>query len=206
MTTLPSIACESAATVAQTAQAGTHVKARLRRTLLDARNAIDSTERSRRDAVLALHLQDWLQQHPVDLLGVYWPIRGEPDLREFYDRISATGVRLALPLVVGRELPLQFSAWVPGAPLVTDRWGIATPASIVIVAPQALLIPCVGFNSERFRLGYGGGYYDRTLALTPRAQAIGVAYATAAAVFAAAAHDIAMDVMITETAPGWPSD
>ena len=127
MTTLPSIACESAATVAQTAQAGTHVKARLRRTLLDARNAIDSTERSRRDAVLALHLQDWLQQHPVDLLGVYWPIRGEPDLREFYDRISATGVRLALPLVVGRELPLQFSAWVPGAPLVTDRAHGAAP-------------------------------------------------------------------------------
>ena len=117
MTTLPSIACESAATVAQTAQAGTHVKARLRRTLLDARNAIDSTERSRRDAVLALHLQDWLQQHPVDLLGVYWPIRGEPDLREFYDRISATGVRLAdlhegqrLTCMVALRLPRVVSA------------------------------------------------------------------------------------------------
>ena len=190
--------------MAQTAQVAKDAKTRLRRTLLDARAAIGDVERRHRDAALALNLQDWLEHHPVDLLGVYWPIRGEPDLREFYDRISASGVRLALPLVVGRELPLQFASWVPGEPLVTDRWGIATPASIVTVAPQALLIPCVGFNCERFRLGYGAGYYDRTLALMPRPQAIGVAHSAAAAVFAAAAHDIAMDVMITETAPDWP--
>ena len=183
------------------AQTGLESKVLLRRTLLEARVATGSAERSSRDAALALNLQGWLQRHPVALLGVYWPIRGEPDLHEFYARISAAGVRLALPLVVRPELPLQFAAWVPGEPLVTDRWGIATPANIVTVAPQALLIPCVGFNGERFRLGYGGGFYDRTLALTPRPQAIGVAYAAAAAVFDVAAHDIAMDVMITEAAP-----
>jgi 5-formyltetrahydrofolate cyclo-ligase len=68
----------------------------------------------------------------------------------------------------------------------------------VIVQPQALLIPCVGFNRQRMRLGYGGGYYDRTLAASPRPLAIGIAYRGSLATFAADPYDIALDAIITE--------
>ncbi len=77
--------------------------------------------------------------------------------------------------------------------------GVQVPAaSSAEVAPELLLIPCVGFNQERFRLGYGGGFYDRTLAARPRPRAIGVAYECSRAEFSVEAHDIALDAVVTE--------
>ena len=137
----------------------------------------------------------------MDLLGVYWPIRGEPDLQDMYAGLTAAGVKLALPLITDHQSPLQFAAWTPGQAMVLDRWGIATPVATTLVAPHALLVPCLGFNDERFRLGYGGGYYDRTLAQAPRQTAIGVAHESGRTAFAAQIHDIAMDVIITEAGP-----
>lgn len=203
MTIFPRVTCDSATTVVQTTQPDPERKQRLRRELLAARLTADSAERLARDALLAQHLDAWLGRQCVTLLGVYWPIRGEPDLRRLYAQLSAGGMPLALPLMVDRESPLQFAAWVPGMALHVDRWGIATPATITLVTPSAMLVPCVGFNPAGFRLGYGGGYYDRTLARTPRARAIGIAYQEAAALFDSEAHDIAMDVVITEAVPDW---
>ena len=130
-------------------------------------------------------------------------MRGEPDLRDVYAELAAQGVQLVLPLVVARDAPLQFAAWAPGEPLETDAMGVSIPAQIsaqgrTMLDPEALLIPCVGFNAVRVRLGYGGGYYDRTLAVTPRPFAIGIAYANGLARFDAAAHDVALDLIITE--------
>jgi 5,10-methenyltetrahydrofolate synthetase len=215
--------------VSKTTLVGQETRAVLRRCLLDARTSTDPALQAVRAAALANHLQAWLSVHlpvlcgdrlsampaaaqsqaqirPPDdrqdhTLGVYWPIRGEPDLRPFYASLAAAGVTLALPVMTGPGQPLQFARWDAGAPLVTDRWGIATPTTMIPVRPAALLIPCVGFNATGHRLGYGGGFYDRTLALAPRPVAIGVAWDNARCDFAAAAHDMPMDVVITESPP-----
>jgi 5-formyltetrahydrofolate cyclo-ligase len=135
------------------------------------------------------------------LLGVYWPLRGEPDLAPAYATLADSGVRLALPVVVERDCALEFAAWTPGEALVRDAMGVAIPAELRMVArPQALLIPCLGFNRGRYRLGYGGGFYDRTLEAQPRPLTVGVAYRCLQADFASAPHDVALDLVITEPA------
>jgi len=194
----PSIACD-----ASDATPGAD-KAQLRRTLLATRQAIDPAHRRDWDAELGKRVITWVagwsQAHPEGTLGVYWPIRGEPDLRPAYDELAARDVRLALPVVTGVDSPLRFVSWTPGEAMVKDGFGVAIPASYVTVMPQALLIPCVGFNRNKIRLGYGGGFYDRTLAPLARPQTVGIAYSCGLAEFDGAAHDIALDAVITEAA------
>lgn len=173
-------------------------KADLRARLLAHRQAIAPEVRRQMDARLCAHLLAWWNRHRFDRVGVYWPIRGEPDLHALYAELAAQGVQLALPTVAGRQSPLVFLAWEPGAPTVRDAFGVPVPASASVVAPQALLVPCVGFNDANFRLGYGGGFYDRTLAAVPRPATAGVAYAFSRALFEADSFDIALDVIITD--------
>ncbi len=173
-------------------------KADIRQTLIEKRSALDHELRAQWNSTIAINLLAWLAQNPVPVLGVYWPIRGEPALHDAYAALAKEKVQLALPVVVAKDAPLAFACWTPGDAVVVDKYGIAVPADPSFVTPDALLIPCVGFNEQRFRLGYGGGYYDRTLARQPRPQAIGIAYSCMHANFAADPHDIALDVLITE--------
>jgi 5,10-methenyltetrahydrofolate synthetase len=113
--------------------------------------------------------------------------------------LAEAGVRLALPVVVARDAPLAFAAWTPGETMVKDGMGVAVPGDLHFVErPPALLVPCLGFNEQNFRLGYGGGYYDRTLAEAPRPYTLGIAYAHQKAAFAGDVHDVALDVIVTE--------
>ncbi|WP_230414143.1 5-formyltetrahydrofolate cyclo-ligase [Collimonas silvisoli] len=179
-------------------------KTLLRRALLATRRSISPACRQDWDAELGRRVIAWAalwaETHPDGVLGVYWPIRGEPDLRPAYAELAARGMQLALPVVVDNHSPLRFVSWRPGEAMAKDGFGVAIPASDVATAPQALLIPCVGFNRHKIRLGYGGGFYDRTLAPLPRPQAIGIAYSCALVEFDGAAHDIALDAVITEAA------
>ncbi|MGZ3236104.1 MAG: 5-formyltetrahydrofolate cyclo-ligase [Burkholderiaceae bacterium] len=176
-------------------------KVNLRNTLLAARNALAPEIRTHNDFAIGRQVINWLIAHPVRTLGVYWPIRNEPDLHSIYPDITARGVQLALPVVVAKEAPLQFLAWAPGDALANDRMGIPIPVpSSVEVQPDAVLVPCVGFNAALIRLGYGKGFYDRTLARSPRPITVGIAYAFSEVVFDGAPHDVALDVMITESA------
>jgi 5-formyltetrahydrofolate cyclo-ligase len=201
MTVEPRIACESAATVVETAHSNDELKRLLRRHLLAVRSALTPAEAALHDAAIAARLVNWLERFPATLLGVYWPIRGEPDLRPLYATLAAAGVTLALPVMCGAQSGLQFAAWSPGDPLAFDRFGIATPAALMHVAPDTLLVPCVGFNPGLHRLGYGGGFYDRTLAVAPRPRTIGIGHSSGRVDFHADAHDIPMDVVITEATP-----
>ncbi|MGH7095737.1 MAG: 5-formyltetrahydrofolate cyclo-ligase [Stellaceae bacterium] len=111
-------------------------------------------------------------------LGVYWPFRAEFDPRRLIDRAVAAGRTVALPVVVDRKGPLEYRAWKPGEKLVDGVWNIPAPEKREIVLPAAVLAPLVGFDAGCYRLGYGGGYFDRTLAaLAPRPLAIGVGFA-----------------------------
>jgi 5,10-methenyltetrahydrofolate synthetase len=107
----------------------------------------------------------------------YWPMKGEPDLRDWLTGLRKRGARVALPRVVEKGRPLRFLIWEEGARLERGVWNIPHPAEAEEAIPDAALAPLVGFDQGRFRLGYGGGYFDRTLAsLSPAPRAIGVGY------------------------------
>ena len=177
----------------------TEDKAALRRALLAARRALDPVRKAEWDAAIGARLLAWWETARPARLGVYWPLRGEPDLHAAYAQLAARGAELALPLVVERDSALAFVAWTPGEAMVEDAMGVAVPAAKRLLArPEALLVPCVGYNAEGYRLGYGGGYYDRTLETPPRPATLGIAYACLAADFDHAPHDIALDRILTE--------
>jgi 5,10-methenyltetrahydrofolate synthetase len=134
-------------------------------------------------------------------IGIYWPIRGEPDLRPWMDRVRERGGVCALPVVVQPKAPVEFRVWRPGDPLERGVWDIPVPSQGPSVVPDAVVAPVVGYDTACFRLGNGGGYYDRTLAaLSPRPRAIGVGAASAVlpTIFPLP-HDIPMDAIVTET-------
>lgn len=188
---------------AQNAAIGTPAgKAALRKALMAARAQLDPQRKALWDAAIAQRVLAWWRTRMAgahDGIGVYWPLRGEPDLQQAYAALAGDGVQLALPVVLERDAPLGFAHWRPGEALVRDQMGVAVPAELRLVArPAALLIPCLGFNAARFRLGYGGGFYDRTLEAQPRPVTVGVAYQCLLAEFASAPHDVALDLIITE--------
>lgn len=129
-----------------------------------------------------------------------WPFKREFDVRFLLRDWRAQGVRAALPVVVGAGRPLEFRAWWPGAPLARGVYDIPYPVDTPRVVPDVAVVPMNGFDAGGCRLGYGGGYFDRTLAaLAPRPLAIGVAFECARlADIHPQAHDIAMDYVVTE--------
>jgi 5-formyltetrahydrofolate cyclo-ligase len=199
MTGQPRIPCAAPAPPASEAREAQAAKVALRSSLATLRDAIDPECKAAWDAAIGAQLVAWWRVQPVPALGVYWPLRGEADLSPAYAELALSGVRLVLPVVLARDAPLGFADWQPGEAMANDEMGVAVPAALRMVArPPALLVPCLGFNAQRFRLGYGGGFYDRTLALTPRPLTLGIAYACLAAPFASAPHDVALDRIITE--------
>ena len=175
-------------------------KTALRAQLLGERNALAADLRAAACQSIGRHLLDWQADSKVMTLAVYWPIRGEPDLTDAYRQLAQRGVQLALPVVSGPAAPLTFTAWTPGQPMLPDRFGVPVPAGLSApLIPDAIAIPCVGINAQRYRLGYGGGMYDRTLALLPTVQTIGIAFDCARSDFAAAPHDVRLQALITES-------
>jgi 5-formyltetrahydrofolate cyclo-ligase len=175
------------------------VKKALRRQLAARRAAIDPLDKADRDARIGARVLQWWAAQGLDTLGVYWPLRGEVDLSATFTALAAQGVCLVLPVVLARDAPLGFAAWIPGEAMHVDAMGVAVPAALRLVGrPPALLAPCLGFDARGFRLGYGGGYYDRTLAETPRPATAGIAYACQQTVFDTGQYDIALDVVLTE--------
>ncbi len=166
------------------------------------RKAMPPEEKAWRDKAIAERLLAWLEANPAASIGVYWPTQGEPDLTEVYPLLVARGTALALPVVVEREAPLVFHVWRPGDSLVTDAHGVMAPVDrSTLVKPELLVVPCVGFDARGYRLGYGGGYYDRTLAVESPPRTVGIAYAMCEAEFEVGAHDAGMGAVITETGP-----
>lgn len=164
------------------------------------RAALSAQDRQRLDAALERHLDDALGGLEGRTVGVYWPIKAEPNLRRWMERLDARGVHCALPVVRTRAAPLVFLAWRPGVPMIRGFWGIPEPADAPVVIPDLLVAPMVGFDGQGYRLGYGGGYYDRTLAaLAPRPFVVGVAYSMSVMpTIHPLVHDIPMDAVVTE--------
>lgn len=110
-------------------------------------------------------------------IGIYWPFRGEYDPRSIAQHFMQHGATLALPEVVSRDEPLCFREWLPDTPLKIGAYGIPVPADAKAVRVDAIIVPMVGFDQHGYRLGYGSGYFDRTLATyQPQPLTIGIAF------------------------------
>jgi 5-formyltetrahydrofolate cyclo-ligase len=171
-----------------------------RRRLLALRTGTPAAQRRTWGRAIETQLYALLQQQPSITLGVYWPFQAEFDPRPLVDRLIAEGFCAALPVVVDKKGPLEYRFWRPGDPLVDGVWGIPIPERREVALPQAVLAPVVGFDAESYRLGYGGGYFDRTLAaLTPRPRAIGVGFELSRLeTIYPQPFDIPMDLIVTE--------
>lgn len=173
-----------------------------RQRLLELRGAAFPAERRSWARAIEAQLYTILAERSGITLGVYWPFRAEFDPRPLLDRLLAQGFAAALPVVVDKKGPLEYRAWRPGDPLVDGVWGIPVPERREVVTPQAVLAPLVGFDADCYRLGYGGGYFDRTLAASsPRPFAIGVGFEFSRLdTIHPQPFDIPMDVVVTEAA------
>ena len=171
-----------------------------RTSLIARRQAIPQDERRRLQPLILDLVERHFPELANALVGFYWPFRGEIGAHALIHRLAERGARAALPVVVGKGEPLEFWAWRPGAPLRRGVWDIPIPAERQVVQPTALLVPLVGFDRRGYRLGYGGGYYDRTLAaMDPRPLAIGIGYEIGSLeTIHPQPHDIPMDAIVTE--------
>jgi len=162
-----------------------------------------------RNALLLYHLGRWWARwrsaqeprgddHPC-WVGLYWPMKGEPDVRPLF-----TSWRWrALPAAVASDAPLHFRPWIEGAAMVADLYGIPTPECAATVRPEVVIVPLVAFDERGFRLGYGGGFYDRTIAAWRdegwRGVAVGVGFSFArVADLKPQPHDVPMTVVVSD--------
>ncbi len=173
-----------------------------RERLIAARVALSLEYRTAQAAAIAREL-DALLPAGAPVVSVYWPIRGEPDMRPWMHALCSRGVRCALPVVIAHGRPLEFREWQPHSRLERGVWKIPFPADGAVVVPQVAIAPLVGFDRACYRLGYGGGFFDRTLAsLEPRALAVGIGYPPAelATIFPQP-FDVPMDWIVTGSEP-----
>jgi 5-formyltetrahydrofolate cyclo-ligase len=174
-----------------------------RERLIAARLALPAPYRAAQAAAIAGDLNRMIPSDRSAIISLYWPIRAEPDLRPWMRAIQAQGVRVALPVAVALRQPLVFREWRPQAPLARGLWNIPYPADGIEVIPTVVLAPLVGFDVACCRLGYGGGFFDRTLAaLADKPLVIGVGYpgARIPTIFPQP-YDIPMDWIVTGSLP-----
>ncbi len=171
-----------------------------RERLIALRQGLPADQRRRGGDRIAAELHRLIAEQP-GTLGVYWPFRAEFDPRPLIDWAVAAGRGVALPVVVDKKGPLEYRAWRPGEALVDGVWNIPVPEKREIATPAIMLAPLVGFDRACYRLGYGGGYFDRTLAaLVPRPLAIGVGFEVQAIeTIYPQSFDVAMDLVVTES-------
>ncbi|MDX8539417.1 5-formyltetrahydrofolate cyclo-ligase [Mesorhizobium abyssinicae] len=171
-----------------------------RERLISARLAVTADARAAMSTRIAEGLDALVGDIGGRMVSLYWPFRGEPDLRSWMASINERGGRTALPVVIEKGQPLVFRAYRPGDRLEKGVWNIPIPAEGDPVLPDIVISPIVGIDPQNYRLGYGGGFFDRTLAAMPfRPLVIGVGYELQRIpTIYPQPHDIAMSEVVTE--------
>ncbi len=197
---------------------------------------LDMPDRLARADLLQRVMRIWLVGSPHEVIGAYWPIKGEfdplpalyrwqedavlsPEFQENTTLAQAGRAQLATESIASRSprkigLPvvnklhgtLTFHAWYPGCPMEEDAYGIPKPRDTEVIVPTLLFVPCVGYGPGGYRLGYGGGFYDRTLALlAPRPVTVGLGYSHGwLPDLLPEPHDVALDVLLNDKGVVWP--
>ena len=174
-----------------------------RKRLLAARLALDAAELLRLREAIDAHLEPAFARPAGCVVAFCWPVRNEYDARHLAGRLRSRGARTALPVVVAPRAPLEFRLWTPGDALANGALDIPYPAAGAPVRPGIALVPMNAFDAQGYRLGYGGGFFDRTLAALSaqgdRPVAIGVAYESARIeTIHPQDYDVPMDYVATE--------
>ena len=175
-------------------------KKNLRKQLITEREAIPAEHHRLWSQAITGFLKQGLAQPQGMIIGIYWPFRGEYDPRSIAEYFLQHGATLALPEVTGKNEPLCFREWSPDTLVKSGAYGIAVPLETRIVRLDTVIIPMVGFDRHGYRLGYGSGYFDRTLATYEHQPlTIGVAFELQRidSVYPQA-HDISMHYVVTE--------
>jgi len=180
------------------------VRIAMRRARIAAREAIPAAEHRERSERLEARLEACLKTHHARMapgcIGFCWPIRAEFDARPLVTRLHEQGWRTCLPVVVSADEAMLFREWSPGCEMQFDAHGIPHPVEGSLLQPQVLLIPVNACDQSGYRLGYGGGYFDRTLAdMVPRPFAIGIGFELCrVSTIHPEAHDVPLDCLVTE--------
>lgn len=171
-----------------------------RKDLIDWRTALAAEEHQLISQGAFRWVEDVFLQHLKTLtVGLFFPFKRELNPLPFADTLIAAGATVAMPVVEEKHAPLKFRAWKPGDPVTKGEWEIPYPAEGPWVEPDALIISLVGFDSAGYRLGYGGGYYDRTLDRYRKPMTIGVGFEdTRLETIHPLPHDVPMDFIVTE--------
>jgi 5,10-methenyltetrahydrofolate synthetase len=171
-----------------------------RERLIATRLAVSADARTAMSQRIAKGLDTIIGEIRGRMVSLYWPFRGEPDLRPWMASVNERGGSTALPVVVEKGHPLIFRAYKPGDRLEKGVWNIPIPAEGDPVLPDIVISPIVGIDPANYRLGYGGGFFDRTLAAMPlKPLVIGVGYEQQRiATIYPQPHDIPMDRIVTE--------
>lgn len=170
--------------------------------LLGQRQSLSPDDRLRAAEVIGDQLSAIVAANGIASVGLYWPIKQEISLLAWANELAGEhNVVLCLPVVVAPKEPLEYWRWTQGEPLARGIWNIPVPAERDVVLPDLMLAPVVGFDRANYRLGYGGGYFDRTLAsLRRRPMVVGIGYAfSALETIFPQTHDIPMDAVLTDT-------
>jgi 5-formyltetrahydrofolate cyclo-ligase len=177
-----------------------HWRKLVRDDLIQRRTALSADARRALGERACGRLMQAVDLNAYDVLGFCWPIRGEFDVRGVAKQHLASGGQVALPVVVQKSGPVEFWRWHPGMPMQRGIWNIPIPEERHVLMPDVVIVPLVGFDGSGFRLGYGGGYFDRTLAAAvPRPYAIGLGYADSALqTIYPQPHDIPMNLIVTD--------
>ncbi len=171
-----------------------------RKRLIGARMEIPADKREEWSQAICKRLEEQLGEIEGKVLSAYWPFRGEPDLKPLLRNLRDRGVMIALPVVVAKGEALIFREWRKDVKLARGVWNIPYPAEGEEVVPDIAIAPVVGFDAPCFRLGYGGGFFDRTMEKHGcRPCLIGVGYEMQAIPsILPQRHDIPMEMVITE--------
>lgn len=173
-----------------------------RAALVERRAAVPEAERRHWNERLTQRLVSAFEIPEDAVVGFCWPFKGEFDARFAVRRWREQGASAALPEVVQPKAPLQFRKWWPGAPMRPGVYDIPVPDGTEVVVPDVAIVPMNAFDAHGYRLGYGGGYFDRTLQVCARRMvAVGVSYEMLRlATIYPQPHDIPMDFVVTEQA------
>lgn len=177
-------------------------KAALRKEAHAARAALSAEERSDAAKAVAQLFFEEIAYTPEDVIAGYWRIRDELDCQPILIRLMDSGQKVVLPVVEGDDAPLDLRVWEADQPLYEAGFGTLAPSDLAPRAePDIVLMPLLGFDNSGTRLGYGGGYYDRTLAhIGKKPLLIGLAFAAQElAHVPREAHDVPLDAVVTES-------